>query len=158
MFQYNHYVPVLKGKQGEFRALAKLSPKAIKNLTPLIDVPRISQKSRKALDKHLDDVAHAIISSWNIEIPFFVDLFSIRLEERTSNNIHPLTYLFQRLRSAVFPVFATPIIGLQRDNAYNEAVAQIIKEDSKGVCIRLLDEDLINWIVPTIEENDDSRS
>jgi hypothetical protein len=40
MFGYKHYVPILKGKDGEFRALEHLTPKIRRNLTPFIDIPR----------------------------------------------------------------------------------------------------------------------
>jgi hypothetical protein len=138
MFRYNHYVPILKGKDGEFEALANLRGDARHRLTPLIEVPR----SKKSLAKQLSDIAHNIISAWGVQRSLFMDLFSIQLNERISDGSHPLTYLFQCLRTAIHPVYAIPTTGLERDDAYNKAVAKIISEEQRGVCIRLLDDDI----------------
>ncbi len=61
MFGYKHYVPVLKGKEGEFRALAHLPPNAKDRLTPFIDIPRreLDRKTnqpKESIDVYLEKI------------------------------------------------------------------------------------------------------
>lgn len=39
MLNENHYVPILKWKQGEQKALEALTPAVRKGLTPLLEIP-----------------------------------------------------------------------------------------------------------------------
>lgn len=139
MFKYNYYIPILKAKRGEFRALTNLSEKAKLRITPLIDVP----PAKGTLEKHLKKVANNIILSWKSNRPFFLDIFGIKPTARTSKGLHPLTYIFQLLHKSLLSL-PIPTTGLDRDNDHNNAVANIIVKDKRGVCIRLLDEDMIN--------------
>ena len=41
MFDHKHYVPILGGKAGEYRALRELTPAIKSNLTPLVEVPPV---------------------------------------------------------------------------------------------------------------------
>ena len=41
MFDHRHYVPILKGKMGEYTALAELRDEQKDSLTPLIEVPPV---------------------------------------------------------------------------------------------------------------------
>lgn len=41
MFPLNDYVPILKGKDGEYGALGSLSPEEKERITPLIEIPPI---------------------------------------------------------------------------------------------------------------------
>ena len=58
MFGYKHYVPILKGKDGEFRALARLTPSVRRKITPFIDIPRVdydinTNKPKDPIQVHL---------------------------------------------------------------------------------------------------------
>lgn len=138
MFDYNHYVPILKAKDGEFGALSEL-PEEIKNrISPLIDI--FNSDSKKPLEKRLDRIANRIATSWGSECHIFVDLFGIDLEERVSGGEHPLNFTFDRLRQ--LNVKAIPTTGFDRDEAYDEAIEKTVKADNRGVCIRLLIDDM----------------
>lgn len=147
MFKYNYYIPILKGKQGEFRALRDLSEKTKQKFIPLICVP----PPKKSLEKHLNNIADKITTLWGYKRPFFLDLFALKLTERTSSGTHPLNYIFQRMKkSRLFAPFAIPTTGLDRDDAYNSAVVDIISKDKRGVCIRLLEQ----YMIDAVELND----
>lgn len=68
-FDHTHYVPILKGKQGELNALQDTNPKLLTKFTPLIEIPPIppawpegeNQKPipAKTIDEHIKAVAKA---------------------------------------------------------------------------------------------------
>lgn len=145
MFDHRHYVPLLKGKAGEFGALAELSSDTKAKITPFIDVPPVTEdwrtkKPSKPLGVHLTDIAKKTKVAWGVERPLFVDLFWIDLKERTENGAHPLGAMFDRLRKT--NVLGIPSTGFDRDEDYNDEAKSIIDTDRRGVCIRLLDDDM----------------
>lgn len=142
MFTNKHYIPILKSKEGEFDALRTLPRKTRLHLTPLIDVTYPAREGKKpvSLDVHLAKIVSSILSCWGIHEPIFVDLFNIKLDDRIQEGALPVSYLFDYMRSR--SILAIPTTGLDRDEPYNEAIAKIISRDRRGVCIRLLDEDM----------------
>jgi len=68
-FDHSHYVPILKGKQGELNALQSTDPKLLTKVTPLVEIPPIppawpegeNQKPvpGKTIDEHIKSVAKA---------------------------------------------------------------------------------------------------
>jgi len=134
------YVPILKGKAGEFRALLELLPDVRGRITPLVDIPRVPLTERtKSLDSHLDKVIQGIAKSWDTEHPVFVDLFDLDLNARVTNGEHPVHYTLTQLHSR--GVQAVPVVGLERDVAYEHAVRDVVP-NVESVVVRLLVEDL----------------
>jgi len=140
MFDCNHYVPILKGKRGEFRALGELFVDKKKFLTPLIDVPRIPLNQKLDIGKHLSKIVVFAKKNWGEKDPIFVDLFDIDLELRLKNGDHPANYVLQEMRKAKVKII--PVTGLERDNEYNNAIAREIVIDQRGACVRILKDDL----------------
>lgn len=147
MFGYKHYVPVLKGKEGEFRALQHLKSFARRNITPFIDIPRrdldlTTNRPKETIDVYLAKKAKKIHKAWSFSREIFVDVFDLDLDLRTPNGIHFVEFLFSCLRK--LNVKSVPVIGLDRseDNDYVDAIRNIVSTDSLGICIRLLEEDL----------------
>ena len=50
MFNYNHYVPILKAKDGEFGALSELPEEIKSRISPVIDI--FNSKSKKSLENN----------------------------------------------------------------------------------------------------------
>lgn len=145
MFDSRHYVPLLKGKEGEFGALRELSAGAKERITPLIDVLRVAwdwekDQPKKPLHKHLETIAKKIAQAWDEERSLFVDLFNIEPDERTADGTHPMRCLMDMLRK--IGRSAIPVTGLDRDKAYQLAVRAGARLHSTGACIRLLTEDM----------------
>jgi hypothetical protein len=147
VFGYKHYVPILKGKDGELRALACLTPNARRNITPFIDIPRRDLDIKTNLPKNPIDVslrkrAKKIEKLWGKDRKIFVDVYDLSLGLRTPNGMHFLEYLFSQLREC--NVQAIPVIGLDRsgDTDYLKAVRNTVSTDRRGVCIRLLCDDM----------------
>lgn len=145
MFSERHYIPILKGKEGELRALYYLDPSIKKNLTPLIDVPRrkIDPSTRKPkgdLESHLFKKIQLIAGNWGRKYPIFIDLFDINPGYRTSTGEHYVDYLFKRLQEIKFQ--AIPTTGTDRDEDYQKSISNIINPNNREICIRLLDDDI----------------
>tara|TARA_B100000959_G_C14991595_1_gene628153 strand:- start:2007 stop:3077 length:1071 start_codon:yes stop_codon:yes gene_type:complete len=138
MFNYNHYVPILKAKDGEFGALSELPEEIKSRISPVIDI--FNSKSKKSLEDQLIRIANKIKTSWGCDRPIFVDLFGIDLKKQVSGGEHPLNFTFDRLRQ--LNVKAIPTTGFDRDEAYNETLKNIIRQDNRGTCIRLLTDDM----------------
>lgn len=147
MFGYKHYVPILKGKDGEFRALTRLTPSVRRKITPFIDIPRVdtdinTNKPKDPIQVHLEKKAKKIRKFWGTDQEIFVDVFDLDLDLRTPNGKHFLEFLFSQLRTN--SVQAIPVIGLDRstNTAYVKAVRNAVAADNRGICVRLLREDM----------------
>ncbi len=149
MFSHKHYVPILKGKKGEFWALKELEPNIRPKFTPFFDIPRPEDRWKSRFDEYLSNKAIDMRRYWGIDRPVFVDYYDIGLDKRTSKKMHYVKYSFDRMRQE--GVIAIPVTGLDRDTAYNQAVAQTIKADGRGVLFRLLREDIENIQASSVE-------
>lgn len=139
-----NYVPILKGKSGEFTALKRLARLPTKHLMPFIDVPRIPLKwdggANASIDQHLGRAASNIIATTAPSRPFFLDLYDLDLSERMPNGAHPLSFLAATVNGAGLTMI--PTTGLERDDAYNAAISAVNIDHNNGICVRLLREDI----------------
>lgn len=142
MFGCMHYVPILKGKKGEFLALRDLEPGTRDKLTPLIECKPVAWDFDKDCFKETVDVCigntyREIELSWPKKTPLFLDLRLLDPSDRMASGAHPVLYLLSKLHSADF--YAIPVTSFPRDSAYHQAVRAVAK--AHGACLRLtLDE------------------
>ncbi len=139
MFGYKHYVPVLKGKEGEFRALSHLHSGIRAKLTPFFDITRPDDRWRGRTDEYLQKKADYIQKSWGCDETIFVDFFDI-LTLQTSSGLHFVEFFFNELRKR--NIWGISVTGLDRDEEYNISIKKVIESDNRGVCIRLLSYDI----------------
>lgn len=140
MFDYKHYVPIFKAKQGEFRALQNISERTKNKLTPFFDIPRQDSYNRKSLEEYLGSKAlnlSKIVANLDFS---FVDFYDLDLNLRTNDEQHFLTYFFSKLSE--HNINAIPVLGLDRDQNYLDSIYNLLKGDINSVCIRLLAEDI----------------
>jgi hypothetical protein len=143
MFDERHYVPILKGKEGEFRALAEMYAADKARLTPLIEVAPVTwdyvnEQPAKTVEAHLEPLSRKLLNSWGDKRPLFLDVET--LNEDTAGGMHPLEFILTRTRAAGVQVI--PVTGLNRAAPTQTAVAQAAAQDGNGVCIRLLPTDI----------------
>jgi hypothetical protein len=149
MFRHDHYVPILKAKDGEYGALETLSPAVRQAMTPLLEIPPIdwdymADRPKKTIDQHLKKVGQKIERAWGQHRHLFVDLpLWIPESERMSNGEHPLEYIFNSLRMR--GIEASPVVDLLRPDEYLSACRNIITRDGRGACVRLHREDLVDF-------------
>lgn len=153
MFDHKHYVPILKGRQGEYGALETLSRAAKDRLTPLIEIPPIQWdfgegRPAKTIDGHLAKLAAVMKRSVGLNRSFFIDLLWIPDSERMEDGTLPLEWIFRTSRDLnLLPV---PTINLVRAPEILEATRQIVQQDRRGICLRIQREDFTDF--PDLEE------
>ena len=136
-----NYVPFLKGKAGEFKALAQLSVDQRQALTPLIDVPpeKVEFSGEgiiiKTVDEALKGYAAKIAEAWGSVDHCYVDIAGFDPDLRLDGGRHPLTAFFADAKEA--NLAAIPVTGLDRDGPQLEATGGVCKAWRLGVAIRL---------------------
>ena len=143
MFGSDHYIPVLKWKQGEYQALHRLSENIKKKINPLIEIPPIgydfeSGKERESIDSHLGDFGRRLKAKWQNRT-CFVDLKYIAAHTRMGTGKHYIEEVFDQCRSEKCnPI---PVVSLKSDSDFLDSVKEVIKKDRRGVCFRIYLED-----------------
>jgi Beta protein len=107
-FDQSHYVPIVKGKQGELAALSKTDSKLMKHFTPLSEIPPIPPKyvegqeepiQSKSIDAHVEYVGEKFGAAL-VDLPtVFVDGLYIETEDEVSNGASPVSAIFEKLRA-----------------------------------------------------------
>jgi len=138
-FNYTHYVPCLRWKQGEYQAVSRLPIKTKRVFTPLIEIPGIgydfeNETKAKTIDEHLAPFAKRVLEKWGSQ-SCFVDLNLIGPNERMATGVHPVRFIFNILRERMCS--AIPVTGLDRNNAYQQEIKNIMAKDKSGVCLRI---------------------
>ena len=149
-FDHTHYVPILKGKQGEFDALQNItSAEQIKGVTPLIEIPQIAEVypdpqsapvPSKTIDEHVTDVSENLIKAVKNLPAIFVDGFYIETEDDLQDGSSPIDSVFASLRAA--QITFIPVIGMDRVEDYADSVSNAISTDNRGCCLRLVEADI----------------
>jgi hypothetical protein len=139
MFTHQHYVPVLKWKQGEYQALNRLTNTVKDNLTPLIEIPAVGYDhetgtDRESIDAHLGDFGRRLKAKWQSR-PCFVDTKYIVPATRMADGRHFIERVFEDARTE--RCNAIPVVGLSNDLQSLAATAAVIRTDRRGVALRL---------------------
>ena len=147
MFDHRHYVPILKGKEGEYGALERLTLNVMQALTPLIEIPPIpwdyvNECEVRTLEDHLGRIAGKLERSWGSDRPLFLDLDSELWPATTEDNVHALTHVLASTRERGLRII--PVTGLTRGAAFQAAIKDAVSADEEGICIRLLGADFDN--------------
>jgi hypothetical protein len=132
MFGINQYVPILKGKEGEFMALQRLSPEVRAGLTPFIDV----QQREKAPQW----IAKKLLKSWGVMRPIFLDFRYLSPSPETLLDSHPIVEMAQLARDQELRVIIA--LGHERSDEYVAAVRRAREICSCQVCVRLTPESM----------------
>jgi hypothetical protein len=129
-FNHKHYVPILKGRRGEFPALKAIKVKA--DVSPLMEaVPKFS----------CDYVPIQMSKAWPKGHPFFIDLLHYPDDDEDIHGTvaHPLTHCFNAIKAKWLT--AIPVTGTGRSPKYQASVKQIAASHSQGIAIRLMPAD-----------------
>lgn len=136
MFDYKHYVPVLRWKQAEWIALKTIEPKYKKFLTPLLEFPpfKYGKLDKKIWDKALCDIN----TCWG-NSPLFCDL---KLLSNSPDLINILLEIEKQSRDLSLSIIF--VTNLNMPSTYQNALKNILKNDKRGVAIRIYPKDLVN--------------
>jgi len=131
MFTHTHYVPILRWKRAEQRALRDLYQNLKPGMTPLIEIP----DERYLNPSGLNNCAVSIAGAWG-NAPFFFDfgLISEKLSPISSRSF------FDKARNLGLSII--PTTGLTQNQDYQSAIRDTAKKDGRGICIRLFRDEL----------------
>lgn len=163
MFGTRHYVPILRWKQGEMFALQRLSVDDKAGITPIIEITPASFRPKRRGDVAEDSSttkplvatdptpdpgsvlrrhAKQVLRFWGYS-PFFLDLGHLEgVVPLINGRSHPLTFFASLARE--FRLKLVPVMTLNRSAMYKSAVAESLRTDRNGVCIRLSPGDLLD--------------
>lgn len=137
------YMPILKWRQGEYQALLRMRNDLKAKMAPLLELcpPEYdfeAERLRKTIDEQLATFAQRLKKKWEDRLAY-VDGLHLDPNDRMIGGIHPLTFIFDGVRSLGGRII--PATGLERDKAYQDAVKGAAQTDALGVCLRVsLDE------------------
>jgi hypothetical protein len=135
MFDHDHYVPILRWKAGEKRALRELFPEDKRRLTPLIEWSRPGEvapkEDRESPTPEPPDLAHDIMKHWGTR-PFFCDLAWFWTGILDGDVLDLRRYAVGLANSGLRPI---PVLTLGDAIEYRSALASLIS--GPEVCLRL---------------------
>ncbi len=148
----NYYVPLLRWRAGEYRALKRLSDACRQRTVPLIEVlpPDYDfalRQPKKHIDEQLKPFAKQVEDHWPSR-PALVDAVQIDTSIRMSDGRHPLTFIFDDARTRGLDL--VPVTALDRDAGYQQSVQAIVAASARAVCLRFRLEETLD---PDFEAN-----
>ena len=136
------YVPILKGKEGEFAALEALDNEIKMRLTPCIEIPKVpfdygSDRPAKSLDSHVHGIVDRIKKCWGAR-SFYLDISNLGVKE-SKEAADALQIVLRDCNEQ----HLTPIPVVSRSSSPECISAARVNSESKGAvaCIRLFVED-----------------
>jgi len=155
MFGPKHYIPILKWKHAERRALKELEDQEKEWITPLIQpVMPLSAKLKNGSEpKEREDqlqelitafkssglkIAEEVVDNWGSR-PIFIDLSLLYTSQL---RIEMLPQILQQGED--LGAFLIPVINLSSDPDYIKIVSELSMQYKKGLCVRLVRADLID--------------
>jgi hypothetical protein len=129
------YVPILKGKRGEFDALRDLQPSTRSVVYPLVEI--LPSPEEQDVDADVDKAMNALATRW-YEEPTMLDVGYFDLESDNGR-----TALGVAMDAAVGRLaHAVPVFRLADPAPVRADVARAAERDRHGAAIRLIGEDL----------------
>ena len=137
------YVPILKGKEGEFAALEVLTDDVDAAMMPLIEVPGVpfdyaNERPSKTLEDHFAAVSERVRRSWAAR-PLYVDLPWIEVDELLPDGRDPVGCMLDNC--VRLGIGAIPVISRSSSQAGLASAGRYSNASRSGCCIRLLMED-----------------
>ena len=153
------YLPILKSRQGELKALEAMESPIGDDFTPIVELVEVDLDGLNGVEvgERLDKLAAKVARAWPAGRPrVVVDTFGIEVDtEVTSWGLHgeavpldPITArLLERLRDA--GLRAVPVIRLSDQRAYIDSLTGLVGDQPEpGACLRIGGEDLDDTMVP----------
>lgn len=142
--QHFSYMPILKGKRAEFRALAQLTPDISEQIRPLIEIEPVpynpdTGEAEKTYSELLVGYGAKLAAAWPNQMPILLDGNLIDEDDIQDGETYPLIDAIRQAREA--GVHVVPVTSPTRSPAYKSAVSTLLHDE---VCLRLKIADLMN--------------
>ena len=140
------YVPILKAKEGEFRALGELDASIKASIVPIFEVPSIpwdyvADAPAKGIDAHLSPVIEKVRVAWGGAQLAYLDV-DLLPDDSLATGQHAVDALFAEAASA--NLLLVPVAGLERPASEIAAIAAVVGRDGRGLCLRLIPDDFVS--------------
>jgi hypothetical protein len=135
-FGANHYVPILKVKQGEKAALASVAHALVPQITPLLEI--VERTDGKPIDKHIDTAFKGLPHAVSSYSRCFIDTAAIAADGTSAARD-----VFSRGKAA--GIVFTPITGVTR----TVDVAPALEYTDHGIGLRLTRAEFESGQLPT---------
>lgn len=127
------YMPILKGKKGEFDALKTLNEEIKSVILPLIEVPAIAwdfvnEKEASSIEKQISSTVKSIKASWETKNEILIDTYY--LEEDFGNGEKTLNVVMNELVDEGYTPI--PVLNIY---ASDDLLKSLIFQDN--ICIRI---------------------
>jgi hypothetical protein len=132
-FDHHHYVPVLKIKRGEKRALSSIEASVQSHITPLLEVVKRIKEKTPSLDAHLKTAFKDLATSVSQYSRCFLDAAEMESDGSSAAN-----EIFRR--AAQENIVFTPVTGISR----TADVVAALNNRTHGLAIRLTKSELEN--------------
>ena len=133
-----HYVPLLKGRQAEFDALARLGERTRAGMTPLIELVPSAEDDGDQVLADLDRLVDKVVRSWGP-----VDRVLLDVGRVTPDSLPDETAIGAvAARSRAAGILAVPVLRLTDPTPLVDAVREAHAADGRGACIRVQGDDL----------------
>lgn len=128
------YLPILKGKKGEYDALKELTSEEKKLILPLIEIPAIpwdfvNEKPATTIEKQIDSSVKSIIKTWNENLEILIDTYYLE-ENLNSKGDKTLNSIVEKLFKE--KINAVPVLNVYSSD---ELLDSLIYD--KTICIRV---------------------
>ncbi len=135
MFDHTHYVPILRWKAGEKRALKALSHRDKARMTPILEWSRtddVSPEEDRAVRMPTPrELTKDVLDNWGAR-PFFYDARRFWSDHLAGDSTELRRYAAEIANGGLR---AIPVFTLDDGEAYRRALASLTSKD--GVCVRL---------------------
>lgn len=131
------YVPIVKAKANDIKAVAKLPQDLRKHVKPLIEV--LPYLKPGVVDDYLDKTL-GYISKDLTEGAFFLDMYGFLPKQKVAGGTSAIIAGFKLLNSA--GRYFTPVYELRRDDSLWPQIKTIVETNKQGFCFRLERDDL----------------
>jgi len=157
------YVPIIRWRPGEVRAIRHLFPKDRSKVTPLFEFilppPRTDKDDRKIILEDsktkflrgLSSITEGILKNWGTD-PFFIDVHLLDGDIRASVFETILSSANQLNLFSIPVTYVIPTISTEADKATRNVAVKFAKLDNRGLCIRLDDSHLNGEIQNKIDD------
>ena len=139
MFDHRHYVPVLRWKRGEWRALKRVGEADRDLITPLLEFTP-TDLGANGVDERLEEHAATMADCWGPRFAL-IDTALVPSSIQGARGRHPLLVFAEHAHSN--QLGAVPVTGLDRDAGSRTAAREAARRLGTGAAIRLRRPDFI---------------
>ncbi len=147
------YMPMLKLKQNELRALKACNEEKKEAIGPLFDIPRPESDTEKELLISVDKATKSLRLYWNEGRFAYIDCFDIQ-PGITINGFHPYYHILDSVRDYKL----SPVVGLDREPDQVDAAIRYVRsatcENQRRIGIRLLPDDFDDFGLTELDLSD----